>query len=207
MTDAERNGPEETFHDTERKLRARIEQLEADTDEAYARGFSAGQQALKDTGKLVVVNSPELAELRLALTQSRAETAATVAMLNDADHQYNRRTNDMIARHAAAQAKSRAETAAAYERAAREVDCGGCGGGCYDPVNCAAENAAEIRALATPDQTDALDAVWAEARAHGMREAAMLIVKHEMGTPMHSPPQLLTEAHDRILAAIKGAKA
>lgn len=33
-------------------------------------------------------------------------------------------------------------------------------------------------------------------------EAARIIVTHEMGTPMHSPPQLLTEAHDRILALI-----
>lgn len=41
-----------------------------------------------------------------------------------------------------------------------------------------------------------------EVREASLREAAMLIVRHEMGTPMHSPPQLLTEAHDRILALI-----
>jgi len=58
-----------------------------------------------------------------------------------------------------------------------------------------------IRSLATPAQTDALAAVRREARAEGMRKAAELIITHEMGTEMHSPPQLLTEAHDRILAA------
>ena len=39
-------------------------------------------------------------------------------------------------------------------------------------------------------------------REAALREAARIIVTHEMGTPMHSPPQLLTEAHDRILALI-----
>ena len=39
-------------------------------------------------------------------------------------------------------------------------------------------------------------------REEALREAARIIVTHEMGTPMHSPPQLLTEAHDRILALI-----
>ena len=39
-------------------------------------------------------------------------------------------------------------------------------------------------------------------REAALIEAARIIVTHEMGTPMHSPPQLLTEAHDRILALI-----
>ena len=56
-----------------------------------------------------------------------------------------------------------AATAAAYEVAAREVECG-CGAGpCQDTANCAAEDAAAIRALATPDQTAALDKLIAEA--------------------------------------------
>ena len=53
-------------------------------------------------------------------------------------------------------------TAAAYEVAAREVECG-CGAGpCQDAANCSAEDAAAIRALATPDQTAALDKLIAE---------------------------------------------
>lgn len=102
---------------------------------------------------------------------------------------------NQFCQQALALTQSRAETAAAYEVAAKAVERQGHSLG------------DEIRALATADQTAALDAVREEARAQGMREAAILIVKHEMGTPMHSPPQLLTEAHDRILAAIKGAKA
>ncbi len=170
MTDEERNGPEETFHDTERKLRARIEQLEADTDEAYARGFSAGQQALKDTGKLVVVDSPELAELRLALTQSRAETAA------------------------------------AYERAAKLLD----QRGQEEQINYGLGRETQnfyrardmVRALATPDQIAALDAVRAEARAQGMREAAE-IARNIKGGDGYI--EMLVS--DAILSAIKGAKA
>lgn len=46
------------------------------------------------------------------------------------------------------------------------------------------------------------DTARAEGRADALREAAMRIVRHERGTPMHSPPQLLTEAHDAILALI-----
>ena len=51
-----------------------------------------------------------------------------------------------------------------------------------------------LRALPTIDP--------AAIREAALREAARIIVTHEMGTPMHSPPQLLTEAHDRILALI-----
>ncbi len=39
-------------------------------------------------------------------------------------------------------------------------------------------------------------------REAALREAALRIVCHEMGTPMHSPPQLLTDAHAAILALI-----
>lgn len=66
-----------------------------------------------------------------------------------------------------AQLKAEAATAAAYEVAAREVECG-CGAGpCQDTANCAAKDAAAIRALATPDQTAALDKLIAEAEARG----------------------------------------
>jgi replication fork clamp-binding protein CrfC len=142
-------------HHTQNEAANRIEQLERENknlrqiernvqearehefkraENAFAKGFSAGQQALKDTGKLVVIDSPELAELREALTQSRAETAA------------------------------------AYERAARVAFTAATGSNaCADDRKIIST---AIRALATPDQNAALDAVKAEARAQGMREAA-----------------------------------
>ena len=68
-----------------------------------------------------------------------------------------------IAELEAALTRANAATAAAYEVAAREVECG-CGAGpCQDTANCSAEDAAAIRALATPDQTAALDKLIAEA--------------------------------------------
>ena len=67
-----------------------------------------------------------------------------------------------------------AATAAAYEVAAREVECG-CGAGpCQDTANCSAEDAAAIRALATPDQTAALDKLIAEAVADKDAEISQL---------------------------------
>lgn len=56
-----------------------------------------------------------------------------------------------------------AATAAAYEAVAREFE---------DIGNVGALVAKSIRALATPDQTAALDRVRAEAKAEGMREAS-----------------------------------
>jgi len=82
---------------------------------------------------------------------------------------------------------SRAETAAAYERAATEASG-------YDREF----DRAAIRALATPDQTAALDAVRAEA----MREAAE-IARNIKGGDGYI--EMLVS--DTILAAIKGAKA
>ena len=70
-----------------------------------------------------------------------------------------------IAELEAALTRASAATAAAYEVAAREVECG-CGAGpCQDTANCSAEDAAAIRALATPDQTAAMDKLIAEAEA------------------------------------------
>lgn len=63
----------------------------------------------------------------------------------------------------AALTRANAATAAAYEVAAHEVECG-CGAGpCQDTANCAAKDADAIRALATPDQRSALDRLIAEA--------------------------------------------
>jgi len=154
------------------------------------------------------------------LTQSRAETAAAVEMLNDADHQYNRRTNDMIARHAAAQAKSRAETAAAYKRAAKAVtdapvfSDSDTDGQSAAKVIALGRAAKAIRALATPDQTAALDRLIADAVGPYV---ALLKRWQGLGCPncngdcSHANPPIysciMQETHAAILAAIKGAKA
>jgi uncharacterized protein (UPF0335 family) len=143
MTDEERNGPEETFHDTERKLRARIEQLEQENKRLELEMKGWAQNAWAARGFQV--------EAELALTQSRAETAA------------------------------------AYDRAAMEVTG-------YDREL----ERATIRALATTDQTAALDAVRAEA----MREAAA-IARNIKGGDGYI--EMLVS--DTILAAIKGTKA
>ena len=72
----------------------------------------------------------------------------------------------------AALTRANAAAAAAYEVAAREVECG-CGAGpCQDTTNCSAEDASAIRALATPDQTAALDTLIAEAEARVWDKAA-----------------------------------
>lgn len=60
--------------------------------------------------------------------------------------------------------QSRAETAAAYERAAECIECA--------PKRMRLVDIEAIRALATPEQSAALDAVKAEARAQGMHEAS-----------------------------------
>jgi len=167
----------------------RIEQLEA---ENFA--LASWQCVFTDgrTGIVCDENGNQFCQQALALTQSRAETAAAyerAAVI--ADNYVAMRTNQIevekskAARHMDVAQLIRWRAGKVQSEAIRDA----------------------IRALATADQTAALDAVREEARAQGMREAAILIVKHEMGTPMHSPPQLLTEAHDRILAAIKGAKA
>ena len=67
----------------------------------------------------------------------------------------------------AAMTESRAETAAAYEQIANEV--------CRWSI-AASE---EIRALAKPDQTAALDRMIADAEARGMREAAAIAEKQK----------------------------
>jgi hypothetical protein len=100
--------------------------------------------------------------------------------------------------------RSRAETAAAFERAADVAkswkDCGHD----FDVED-------EIRALATPDQTAALVAVLAEARAQGMREAAeianSMLLRSTFGTDTETVVTYRDFIGSAILAAIKGAKA
>ena len=53
----------------------RIEALTEQLEEAYARGFCAGQRALKDAGELVIIDSPEIRDRIEALTTQLAEDA------------------------------------------------------------------------------------------------------------------------------------
>ena len=77
--------------------------------------------------------------------------------------------------------RANAATAAAYEVAAREVECG-CGAGpCQDTANCSAEDAAAIRALATPDQTAALDKLIAEAEARAIERVVNIAASNFSG--------------------------
>lgn len=58
-------------------------------------------------------------------------------------------------------AREAAAAMAMREAAAKEIDCEGCGGKCYDPGNCWQSAAADIRDLPLPD-TAALDRLIAE---------------------------------------------
>jgi len=88
-----------------------------------------------------------------------------------------------------------AEIAAAYERAAEMCD--------RYPYVEGVKTA--IRALATPEQTAALDTIRAEAREQGMREAA--VICRNVGFNDH-PDSVAYDAEFQILDAItKGTKA
>jgi hypothetical protein len=90
--------------------------------------------------------------------------------MNDAAHSMY----EALRALSAALERSQAETAAAYEAAAREIDCGGCNGDCPMPHTCCAYDASAIRALTPADIKAALDRMIAAARADGMREAAAI---------------------------------
>jgi len=110
-----------------------------------------------------------------------------------------------IERLEAALTRANAATAAAYERAARAIDEDG------EYVRSIGLSN-RIHALATPDQSAALDAVRAEARAQGMREAAKICqTLGPLGGVTPNPrAEWKTHADNlahAILAAIKGAKA
>lgn len=104
----------------------------------------------------------------------------------------------------AALTQSRAETAAAYERAADQFE------KIRAPLTYG-EIFSMIRALATPYQTAALDAVKAEAREEGMRQAAKICeTLGPLGGVTPNPrAEWKTHADNlahAILAAIKGSK-
>jgi len=120
-------------------------------------------------------------QLEAALTQSREEMAKLLAM-NDAGY-------DTVTKRA---------VAAAYERAAEMCD--------RYPYVEGVKTA--IRALATIDQTAALDTIRAEARAQGMQpliDAASAVVDamNAPDKPWDLPSRVLRE----LIDAIKGAKA
>lgn len=118
------------------------------------------------------------------------------ARLRNFGHIYAHEAADRIEALELALTQSRAETAAVIERIADEV--------------CRWSLAAseEIRALATADQTAALDAIKAEARAQGMREAAEECRQWQNSEfPTEEEAIGAMVCHDLILAAIKGAKA
>lgn len=154
------------FDDDAHQAADYIEQIEETAGDNFFRGMAAGQQALKDIGKLVMVDSPELAELRLALTQSRAETAAAY------------------------------DLAASMVKRLLEAD------DYYSPTDIVFQ----LQALATPDQTAALDAVRAEARAQSMREAELRVMRIAAGLFPGGFDNNFQKISDAV-AAIKGAKA
>ena len=119
----------------------------------------------------------------------RALSAALTLHQNDANYQCRERVKEWERANAAelALTKSRAETAAAYERAAGVLDTHGdsaatealgarlcCNG---DMCGCRGADVGSylqhlIRALTTPEQSSALAAIEAAAEARGMRKAA-----------------------------------
>lgn len=150
--------------------------------------------------------------LSAALEHSRAETAKATAWAIE--------QHAAADRYAAALTQSRAETAAAYERAAERFPDGR---QAWPPVNIRKA----IRALATTEQTAALDTIRAEAREQGMREAAEIAsnrwaVRKEHAARLYEMDYAEAKIDaktvgakgdeaesiaEQILAAIKGAKA
>jgi hypothetical protein len=133
------------------KLHSRVATLEAD-------GIAARKAAAENYARA------EAAEAQSA--ERDAELATVLA-----------READTIRRHdtklGAMEVDRDAAIAAAYEAAAREIDCQGCRGSCGDPANCHAEYAKDIRALTPSDALAALERVKAEARGDvaGLAEA------------------------------------
>lgn len=117
----------------------------------YAQSENAIKNARDDAANALRV-------LSAALTKAQADAAKATAWAIE--------QHEAADRYASALTESRAETAAAYERAAQEAD--------------RIENshlAANIRALATPDQTASRDRMIADAEARGMRRAADIAEK------------------------------
>jgi hypothetical protein len=69
----------------------------------------------------------------------------------------------------AALTASQSETAAAYEVAAQEVDCGGCNGNCLIQYGCCADDARAIRALTPADSKAAWQPIETAPNIRGVR--------------------------------------
>ncbi len=97
-------------------------------------------------------------------------------------------------------------TAAAYEDAAKEIDCGGCYGKCLVSGECHAEMALDIRALTPSDALAALSRIEAQAESRGMRKAAEIAEK--TGTCLLPSGHFLSErCRDAILSEIAATEA
>jgi hypothetical protein len=79
MTDEERNGPEETFHDTERKLRDRIEALTAE-NKRLGQQCEGLMQAGMNNGQALILAEAKLAKAVEGLRgfMSKVDTACLV---------------------------------------------------------------------------------------------------------------------------------
>lgn len=94
-----------------------------------------------------------------------------LAGIPDSVYEWAKWLEDEVDRISASLTQSRAETAAAYERAAQVyID------GDWDWYSDADD---AIRALATPEQSSALAAIEAAAEARGMRKAAVIAYQFE----------------------------
>jgi len=160
--------------------------------------------------------------LEYALTQSRAAQASLIEARDEMEKCW-KEEKSRADNSEAALTQSQAEVAAAYERAADSVR--RLEDGWHDGVSAEYHQHSsaqmklyairEIRALATPDQTSALDTIRAEAREQGMREAAAIALQRKgdgVATLDHPYDKGYLAACDAIAKSIlvaitKGAKA
>ena len=134
----------------------RIEQLEAEltratqnNDMMFAKGMSHGQQVMKDTGRLVIVDNPDSVSLLVAaLTRANAATAAA--------YDVAAQIADDFVRMRERQIETEKAKAALYVNVPQIMR--------WQAGKVQSEAiSASIRTLATPDQTAALDKLIAEA--------------------------------------------
>lgn len=97
-------------------------------------------------------------------------------MAQDDAGDWIKRDDALSALDAHTAAREAAAAMAMREAAAREIDCEGCGGKCYDAANCWQSAAADIRALPLPD-TSALDRLIAERVREALIEVRDLIAE------------------------------
>jgi hypothetical protein len=134
------------------KARALSAALKDKQDDTYLRGFAAGQLSLKNAGEFTVIDSPELADLRAALTEAATNIDRKADFIE-------KTLNDMAAMSQEnyelkiALTASQAETAAAYEVAATCTEWTAWG----ERHNLTDASRRAIRALTPADSKAALD--------------------------------------------------